>query len=116
MTIGQQLSDFFRSGAFKQIYRKVIKDSMKDSNMSLRGEGMYGIIKNDSYFVWGALRDHRLEVEYDVPLDTFFLDNAIEEMLDWMFPGHEDMKNPSVMAIGYVGGASDKHEKMQGDG
>lgn len=114
--IGEQLSDYFRSDVFKRAYLMVVKDSMKESNMSLRGEGMYGIIKNDNYFVWGALRDHRLVIEYDVPLDTFFLDNAIEEMLEWMFPHREDMKDPAVMAIGYGGEASDRCEKMQGGG
>lgn len=109
-SIGQQLSDYFRSDVFHKVYLTMVKESTKESNAGdfRRGEGMYGIIKNDCYSIWGALRGHRLVIEYDVPLDAQFLDNSIEEMMSWMFPGCRDLKAPSIVTVGHKGFTDNK--------
>lgn len=100
--IGNTLSDFLRSKLFEKIYLDIAEESSKDNNSDTGRQGIYGIIKDPNYFFWEALKKHRLVVSWDVPLDTFFLDPAISEMVSRMFPDDGDYLNsPEVKAVAY---------------
>lgn len=100
--IGTTLSDFFRSKLFGKIFLGIVKESTKDSNSTEPGrQGIYGIIKDPSYFLWDVLQSHRLKMSYDVPLDTTFMNPTISEMLSRMFPDDEYLALPEVRFIGY---------------
>lgn len=99
-SIGSRLSDFLRSKLFRDVYLSVLQENAKETVGEGGRQGMYGAIKDPDYFVWEALRSHTLEIRYDEPLDTFYLDATIMEMLSRMYPGC-DLDNQFIRAVGY---------------
>ena len=102
--IGTKLSDFLRSNLFAKIFLGFVEKSSKESAVVEPGrqkEGIYGIIKDPAYFLWDAVKTHRLVVSYDVPLDNTFLDPDISGMLSRMFPDGDCLALPAVRSVGY---------------
>jgi hypothetical protein len=116
--VGGQWSDFLRSDMFRDTYLSVTKESITSKDTSTggdggrQGQGIYGVIKDPNYFVWEALREHVMEVSLNVPLDTFFLDGTIADMLARMFPGC-DLDDPEIRRVGYADPRDADHSTMQ---
>ena len=95
-----KLSDCLRSKLFSKVFLDVVQQSQKDNGTPEPGRhGIYGIIKDPHYFLWDALKTHRLEVSHDCPLNCIFLDSTVDEMLSRMFP--DDPLDDDVRDVGY---------------
>jgi hypothetical protein len=98
-----QLSDLLRSEFFRDIYCEVIR---RESGRA------YDIVKDPSFSVWKALREHHLEVSYEESLDSFFMDEDIDEMLVRMFPG-KDVNQYVYKRVGYSGAVPSEQSALK---
>jgi hypothetical protein len=106
--IGNQLSNFMRSDLFRRVYLRVTHDATFNAGITVPDTGsevggIYGKIKDEDYPLWRQLKEHRLDICFEQPLDAFFLDDTIAVMLTRMFPDKVDM-GESLHVVGWKHG------------